>query len=545
MTRARVLAALSLFFALGAPCALAQQAAPEYLARKQVLSPSDLNATARFGSSMDSEGGILVVGATQAQGFVAGSTNGAAIVFERNAADEWIEVQRFLAPSWAVQFGIDIAVSGERIVVGSDNTGAWVFDRQAGGAWTETKWLGILPTPGGHLVAVEADVVVSADGFTPFPPGAPGFDIWEEQSDGSWISTPNGPPNPWALDPTIGAISIDGGVIVTKYSTANLSCTLNSTRSGTSAFVRGTSGWVGHQPLSFSWYWKTDTAVYGSGHLVTASDVPGGSQFCGPPNGPCGWCWSTSAWIIDTTNPFGANDIEAPVYTTWPSAFGLSAKTLSLDIEANRLVALGVDEQLGVHVFLQALPDTFATPGAAIQPVGYVRDPLSPLTTISGSSPYSYRAEVDDRHVFVSKWDEGRGVVHVFGEANFAAWSPTASLGAAADVGLSLDAGPTYAGRPFMILGSATGTFPGVPLDHGVTIPLVVDGYTYFTLDGAPHIVGQVGNLDIAGKAFATIDMPPGLGSLAGVTIHHAYVWFDASIFALRASDPVSTLLVP
>jgi hypothetical protein len=153
---------------------------------------------------------------------------------------------------------------------------------------------------------------------------------------------------------------------------------------------------------------------------------------------------------------------------------------------------------------------------------------------------------VDAQHTFVSRLDQGSGVVYVLGQAQFAASGPTARLGTGEDVGLSFDVGPTFAGRPYMILGSATGTTPGVPLDHGVIIPLVVDGYTNYTLQGAPHLVGQVGNFDAKGRANATIDVPTGLGTaLAGVTLNHAFVWLDGSILALRASNSVSTLLVP
>jgi hypothetical protein len=542
MTHARLLAAPSLLFALGAPCASAQQTAPEFLARHQILSPPDLNATARFGFSMDAEGGILVVGAPQAQGFVAGSTNGACIVYERNAADAWIEVQRFLAPSWAVEFGGDVAISGERIVVGSRHTGAWVFDRQPNGTWSETTWLGLTPNPGGTKVAVDEDVVVCRRNLQTFAFNYPGFDVWERQSDGTWMLVPVvsalGFDNLPARD-----LGVDDGVIVELYADYFWHCAdQDLDQSGTRAYVRGPTGWTPAPSLHTYSEGTIATFAFGDGVVATfgiAPRFPSGN--CTYAQDPCGACLAPSGGVVNLTGALGSWGVIG-IYATWPHV--ANAIPTSIDIQDGRLAALTIEAGT-THVFLQKLPMGMVPAPAAMEPIGYTRNPI-----VSTQSPPPFQSanqdvEVNDRQVFVSKWDEGRGVVYVLGESTFAASSPTASLGAAADVSLSLDVGPTYAGRPFMILGSATGTFPGVPLDHGVTIPLVVDGYTYFTLDGAPHIVGQVGSLDIAGKASATIDIPPGLGYLAGLTIHHAFVWFDLAIFALRASDPVSTLLVP
>lgn len=107
---------------------------------------------------------------------------------------------------------------------------------------------------------------------------------------------------------------------------------------------------------------------------------------------------------------------------------------------------------------------------------------------------------------------------------------------------MSLDAGVAHAGETYLVLGSLTGTSPGVPLAPGLVLPLVGDAYTQI-LFALPNtlIAPSLGALDAAGKATATFTLPAGVVALvAPLTLHHAYVVFGtygAPVFASNAVD--------
>ncbi|QDU68339.1 right-handed parallel beta-helix repeat-containing protein [Engelhardtia mirabilis] len=111
---------------------------------------------------------------------------------------------------------------------------------------------------------------------------------------------------------------------------------------------------------------------------------------------------------------------------------------------------------------------------------------------------------------------------------------------------ISLEA--AHAGEPYFLLGSFSGTTPGLVLD-GQTLPLVVDAYTSLTLvaPAAAGLAGSIGILDGDGRAEATLTLPAGaVTSLAGATIHHAALTIDLAILAVGATtNAVALQLLP
>ncbi len=110
---------------------------------------------------------------------------------------------------------------------------------------------------------------------------------------------------------------------------------------------------------------------------------------------------------------------------------------------------------------------------------------------------------------------------------------------------LTLDADTQSAMRGYWVVGSVTGTKPGVPLG-GVVVPLRYDFYTDFTV-AAPNstvLSTSRGTLDAKGRGKATLNVPKGLPSAAvGATIYHAFITFTGTTIHM-ASNPVSVLLV-
>ena len=122
----------------------------------------------------------------------------------------------------------------------------------------------------------------------------------------------------------------------------------------------------------------------------------------------------------------------------------------------------------------------------------------------------------------------------------------TLSLTAGGRQTLRLNPGPEFAGKSFLLLGSALGTDPGIRL-RGVRIPLLRDSYFTSSWPGTrrPPFVNNLGLLrPQTPQALVTIDVPPGLDlALAGLVLHHAFIVYDTNI--LHVSNVTTLELVP
>ena len=109
---------------------------------------------------------------------------------------------------------------------------------------------------------------------------------------------------------------------------------------------------------------------------------------------------------------------------------------------------------------------------------------------------------------------------------------------------------PDEPGALYVLLGSLSGTDPGLALAGGVTLPLNFDAYTQFTADSAnnPLLSNTLSTLSPLGQSTAAFTVGPGqipLG-LIGATMNHAYLTFslDGQSFS-ATSNPVATLVFP
>ncbi|MEM7204896.1 MAG: aryl-sulfate sulfotransferase [Planctomycetota bacterium] len=136
-----------------------------------------------------------------------------------------------------------------------------------------------------------------------------------------------------------------------------------------------------------------------------------------------------------------------------------------------------------------------------------------------------------------------RGMVSVFQVEYYERylWADREVTQASAPTNVRFDlvAGTAQANKVYVMLGSASGTSPGLPV-RGVTLPLVPDPYLIFTANAsAAGVPPFLGTLDGAGNASATLFLPP-LPVLAGLTLHHAYAVFDtATRQVTHVSNPV------
>jgi hypothetical protein len=119
--------------------------------------------------------------------------------------------------------------------------------------------------------------------------------------------------------------------------------------------------------------------------------------------------------------------------------------------------------------------------------------------------------------------------------------TPQISVSSGGTQNLSLDAGPPHAGQIYLVLGSLTGTSPGIQVD-GLTLPLVFDSYTVDTLLLANQGSWQqtFGFLDGTGQASAALVPPDGSPpGPAGAVLYHAAAVFGPTLTVVFTSNPV------
>jgi hypothetical protein len=113
---------------------------------------------------------------------------------------------------------------------------------------------------------------------------------------------------------------------------------------------------------------------------------------------------------------------------------------------------------------------------------------------------------------------------------------------------LALDAGAANANSVYLMLGSLSGTHPGVPIGPTI-LPLEIDAYSFLLLDlsVAPPLTPSIGLLDAQGRGNVAFTLAPGATnpSFAGLTVHHAFVAFDFFFAPLFVSNAVPVELVP
>ncbi len=106
----------------------------------------------------------------------------------------------------------------------------------------------------------------------------------------------------------------------------------------------------------------------------------------------------------------------------------------------------------------------------------------------------------------------------------------TLSIASGGTVRFDLIAGSQFAGNPRWLLGSVTGTSPGIELD-GLPLPINFDGYTATTIT-RPNLFplgGFAGSLEATGRGVATFSLPAGIlpTALAGIEFDHAFAVLD------------------
>ncbi len=119
----------------------------------------------------------------------------------------------------------------------------------------------------------------------------------------------------------------------------------------------------------------------------------------------------------------------------------------------------------------------------------------------------------------------GEAAAHRFTVRPLGSETNAISASAGGTVDFLLDAGTANAGRDYVLLASASGTSPGLPLPGGLTLPLNPDAFFHVVRHstGSPEFTGFQGTLDPAGRASARLDLGA-RPELLGSTLHFAFI---------------------
>lgn len=244
-----------------------------------------------------------------------------------------------------------------------------------------------------------------------------------------------------------------------------------------------------------------------------------------------------------STLPGGQWEIESffdiDVEVDWAVPQGVGAMNCPLDLSCTVVVeasddqhvnwivldsvAMSVDVSTTQHEMLHVL-------GVQLEPGALVRATLVPTP---GALPELHGFGDDEEQVEVPGLftDTTSLSLHGGGVANF--W---------------LVAGPAFAGDPYFLLGSMSGTAPGLLVD-GHVLPLNVDAFFLYTLanPNQPPYANTLSVLDAAGQGAASLTIPAGSSpNLAGTVVNHAYAILDGGTFdVIGTSNAAPLQLLP
>lgn len=122
---------------------------------------------------------------------------------------------------------------------------------------------------------------------------------------------------------------------------------------------------------------------------------------------------------------------------------------------------------------------------------------------------------------------------------------PAVSAGTGGAIEFMLCAGKEYANRPYVLLGSVSGTSPGTPLPGGsAVLPLNWDAFTDLILVNLNTYPFSdfIGKLDTSGMKACKLPIPPVPPTWAGLKVFFAFTFYNP--FDL-ASNHVETMIMP
>ncbi|MEM7310971.1 MAG: FG-GAP repeat protein [Planctomycetota bacterium] len=506
------------------------------------LVPDDFAVNQDFGYAVAVDGATALVG-SNLDSTVA--ENGGAVYVYESTPDGWVPSAKLFASdaSATLLFGQAVALDGDRAVIGASAAGnagaAYVFER-FGPLWVEVAKLE-LENPAtaddfGRSVAIDGDRILI---------GARGEDTAGSEAGAAFLYEPDG--SGWSLVAELRAtpplpletlgysVDLDGDVAVLGGPFSNQP----ETPLGGVVYVfeRTEATWTQTarlQPADLAPVDQFGWAVAVSGDTIAACSL----------NAQVGGTASGATYFFERA---GGSWVEDQKLTVKGPAFGGIGYDVALD--GDRLVASapnGFGAQGLVYVF-EREPSGWQEAYKLLAPAGSSADQYGWSVGLAGGTV----VVGDPRDDLEDIADVGAAHIHVVGGAEYVSITPRTTTISAQTGGiqlLDLSTCPPQSGDLWFLLGSTSGTSPGVPLGDGLVIPLVADDYFAYTL-AYPNSIPLVFSLDFmpaGGITTAQVSIPFGFPELAGVEAHHAFVLIDPATLAPKlVSNPAPLSIVP
>jgi hypothetical protein len=490
----------------------------------EVLPPPATGTPTAFGQSMAVSGDRVLVGDYASNNFT-----GSAHLFERVLGDQWQEVWQFtLSPEFLLA-GSAVDLEGDRVAVTAPFLSDWsqagvlcVFERNLDGSWQEVACLtpsvanepffGMSP----ESVSLSGDrVAVGAEVGPSHPAGS--VYIFERDSSGNWSETARlASPAPTTDHDQFGeAVALEGDRLLVG---ASGQAQFNGPVGKAYLYELDAGQWLLRSTLT------VQSSVF-SECLGRSVSLVGDRALVGDPCHDSSFTDAGSAFLF-----------ERKPDSSWSEIKRLDSPNPEAEESFGQSVSMSTD-----RILVGTQPDP-NNPG----PLGS----MYAFDASSGGVDFLAEVQVSEASWFgvplthdghraagVAFHDLGGGSferkVHLFdltysGQPLQTLADPIAvAVGSARE--LQLDVGAKFAQHLYLILGSALGTAPGIPLGNGETLPLQPDFYFFLTLQHANvwPMSNSLGTLDAEGRAVATFDLAPGATALAGLTLSHAAVIVD------------------
>ena len=474
----------------------------------------DPDAGDEFGASVAMYIDRAVIGAPGDD--AAGVDAGAAYILDRQPDGSWLTVATLTASDASAgdAFGSAVGVFADFAVVGApqddgagvDSGSAYVYERQLDGTWLERA----------HLVAADAAAFDFFGGATAMwvstaVIGATGDDLgatanpaelsgavytFARQLDGTWPQTNKlKAPHQGSAAAFGTSVSINGSRLIAGAPGQS---------NGGAAFVfEGQGG-----------------GIFGFIQQFQPDPPPGGQEF--------GTAVSASGSHALVAAP-GEGDGVAYVFRQVSGVWGLETKLVGDDVAPGdgfaRHAQLG-----GSRAFVGA---PLQGQGAAYvfeEQTGHVwvqAEKLQPSAASASAEFGRSGLTFQERALVGAPEDDGTGGAVLFQLSPLQIDTPIVHLSSGSTQTFFLDAGHSNAGKFYWLLGSASGSQPGIPFAGGSVLPLNPDAYLNYTLanPNSPPLANSLGLLDASGLGTATFLVPPGTSlAFSGLPVFHAFI---------------------
>lgn len=512
--------------------------APVDLKAQQLLFPVIDDGDDQYGWDAAMDGDWLLIGARVDKGSV-GTAAGRGYLYQWTGT-EW-SLHQLLTPSDIAPFafyGAGTAIEGDLLAISATDTfvsgtplGTVAVYRLQGSTWVEEDLL--LPPPigfantelGGQGLEISGDTIAAGASWYNGFSGAVG--VWRFVA-GSWTI------EAWILPPPSAGgefgidVALDGDVMVV---------TTDPTPGSGPAFVYRRSGtvWNLEQQLNYPAGTFPGTVGFGKGADVDGNTIALGASWGGGSALVLTYEWNGSAWVPDQSLPgfAGAGNDD----------FGIA-----IELDGDLLLVGSSAPDGGAYLYVREAG--VWVPWAHLDPLGTQGVPQNPSGFGMAVAMADGRAVAAHPLYDHPGFDRGAAVafeIPMPGGPSLIGDAREASLSLGGTQELGLFAGSSHAGELHFLLGSSSGTAPGLPLG-GLVLPLNPDPYFSLTLamPGVPPVVHSFAALDAAGASWARFELPPGTSpALAGVTVHHAFLAIDGVPSVTFTSNAEDVLLVP